>query len=588
MSEGNKKAVRFTGLLSGPDGASSPSREDSGFWYREGGPFPHLALSARPASSSALERESVGTRYTPIPDLDTMRSPSPIESRPYIPDLASLCSPSPIENRLFIPNLDMVHSPSPIDTHPFIPDLNTVCSPSPITSHRSSAVQSPPPISTSMFIPDLNSVRSPSPINTRPFIPDLAAVRSPSPIDTRPFVPDLSAVRSPSPIDTRPFVPDLSAVRSPSPIDTRPFVPDLSAVRSPSPIESRSQPLATTSHHQIMRLPSSSSEPLPVSHDSISSFYEQNVRFMQNLEQNVLIRGMSNMSLDSRSSEKQRDYSSYGRVILIMDEIDLFFWSVVKTHWFGPNLLPTWRKWAKNHQMTVKLMEDLLDYPQRYSSLFKNYGIDPSCELPTDESGRFILPPIEVNSEEIIPRLKFIFTQFPKLIKKLGYNELSQTATIMSEGVEALSQEEGTMSTEDAEVMSDMEFHLANELGRIKNIVDWHESIMRQADVFEHRSTEAFVNAWSRHLRSAAGVPELRMMETRSIAPSILTPVCETPYPDIPPHPSTNLRYPDDELDDTEKLIANMTELSSAIGDLRITTSHVFGTTRYDNLARQT
>lgn len=81
------------------------------------------------------------------------------------------------------------------------------------------------------------------------------------------------------------------------------------------------------------------------------------------------------MNINSTSSGEQQDYSSYGRMTLVMDEMDLFFWSVVKTNWFGPNLLPTWRKWGRSNKMTVKLMEDLLDYPQRYSVLFRNYGI---------------------------------------------------------------------------------------------------------------------------------------------------------------------------------------------------------------------
>ncbi|KAK7676005.1 hypothetical protein QCA50_021040 [Cerrena zonata] len=591
MSESNKKAVRFTGLSSGPsDDTLSPSGEYSSFWYREGGPFPHLASSPSspsPASestdrSSQLQKHP-GPRNPFIPDLNAVRTPSPIEAHPYIPDLGSVRSPSPIETRPVIPNLDPIeavrfipdlsdiHSPSPIETSPVIPDLDNVHSPS--------------PIDTVLFIPDLSAVRSPSPIPTRTFIPDLDSMRSPSPIDTRTFIPDLSTVRSPSPIPTRTFIPDLNGMRSPSPIDTRLFIPDLSAVRSPSPIDDHSWPLVPTSTRRREPSPSSSTDILS-SYRNLSDFYQDNIAVMRGIEDTVLIRGMNNMSLNSRSSGSDQGYASYGRVTLIMDEMDLFFWSVTRTEWFGPNLLPTWRKWAKKHEMTIKLMEDLLDYPQKYSSLFKNYDVDPRCELPTDESGCFILPPVEVDGEEAIPRLRFILTQLPQMIEKAGFDQNSREARAISQGSEMLSQDLD-LSPQEAERVENISFHLADQMGRLQNLIDMKEAILRQTDVFEHRSTEAFVNAWSHYLRGAAGVPELRMMETRSIVPSILNSNFETPYPDIPPHPSTNLPYADNELDDTDKLISNMTELSSAIGDLRNITSHVFGNTRYENFARQ-
>ncbi|KAK7683080.1 hypothetical protein QCA50_013753 [Cerrena zonata] len=539
MSEGNRKVVRFTGLSSAPDDISSPSGH-SGFWNQAGGPLPHLAFSLPPSSRY---------RSASVLDLGAVRSPSPIENRPYIPDLDNLRSPSPMESSPYIPDLGNLRLPSPIDDRPYVPDLS--------------------------------SVRSPSPITTRPVIPDLSSVRSPSPVPSRPFIPDLSSVRSPSPISGHPFIPDLSSVRSPSPIPSRPFIPDLSAIQSPSPIENRSQSPVQTS------IQSSSSVPSLSIHDKLANGFAKNGDWIQELEENALAESMSHMSLHSRPPGTQGAHSSHGRAVLVMDEIDLFFWSVVRTNWFGPNVLLNWRQWAKDNQMTIKLMEDLLDYPQRYADLFKNFSLEPSCQLPTDELGRFVVPLVEVSDEESKSRLKFILVSLPMMAEQAGFEDLVQKAKRISQEVESSYQEDGTLTSPEAVYIADMAWHLADRLGRFKHLMDWTEALLRETDTIDHRSTEAFVKAWSRHLRGAAGIPELRMMETRSLAPNILTQIYEIPYPDIPPHPSTNLSYPDDELDDTEKLIANMTELSSAIADLRTTTSRVFGTAHYDNLARQ-
>lgn len=77
------------------------------------------------------------------------------------------------------------------------------------------------------------------------------------------------------------------------------------------------------------------------------------------------------------------------------------------------------------------------------------------------------------------------------------------------------------------------------------------------------------------------------MLETRCIKPAMVVSNFETPYPDVPPHPSTNLSHKDSELDDNKNLIKVMRELSSAISDLRKCTSEVFGTAHYDRIARQ-
>ncbi|KAK7685887.1 hypothetical protein QCA50_010694 [Cerrena zonata] len=468
MSEGNRKVVRFTGLSSAPDDISSPSGH-SGFWNQAGGPLPHLAFSLPPSSryrsASVLDLGAVRSpspieNRPYIPDLDNLRSPSPMESSPYIPDLGNLRLPSPIDDRPYVPDLSSVRSPSPITTRPVIPDLSSVRSPSPVPSRPFipdlSSVRSPSPISGHPFIPDLSSIRSPSPVPSRPFIPDLSSVRSPSPISGHPFIPDLSSVRSPSPIPSHPFIPDLSAVQSPSPIPSRPFIPDLSAIQSPSPIENRSQSPVQTS------IQSSSSAPSLSIHDKLANGFAKNGDWHQELEENALAESMSHMSLHSRPPGTQGAHSSHGRAVLVMDEIDLFFWSVVRTNWFGPNVLLNWRQWAKDNQMTIKLMEDLLDYPQRYADLFKNFSLEPSCQLPTDESGRFVVPLVEVSDEESKSRLKFILVSLPMMAEQAGFEDLVQKAKRISQEVESSYQEDGTLTSPEAVYIADMAWHLAD------------------------------------------------------------------------------------------------------------------------------
>ncbi|KAK7686650.1 hypothetical protein QCA50_010250 [Cerrena zonata] len=470
-----------------------------------------------------------------IPDLDSVRSPSPIENRLFIPDLSIIRSPSPIQDRPFIPDLDILLPPSPIQDRPFIPDLEDIRSPSPIQNCQYipdlDDVQPPSPIQDRPFVPDLDNVRPPSPIPDRRFIPDLEDIRSPSPIPDRPFIPDLANIPPPSPIQDCQYVPNLDAVRSPSPIESCPFVLDLNTVRSPSPIQDQ----LLIPEFKFLSL-----EPRPpVIHGSPAESHLSQVR-------------------DTDLSE---DQDHIGRVTLMMDDVDLFFWSVTESRWFGPNALVHWRMWAKSHKMTIKLIEDLLDYPERYPALFKA-DVVPSCGLPQDNEGHYILPALNVDGEEIEPYLK---------VGLMGEESTAVPSARIPMLLEAREEK----------------YRTVDKLDDLFERWDIFQVSVCQSDSHTDHERKRYVWGWQAHLRGCAGVPKLRMMETRKIKPGLNTSYFEIPYPDIPPHPETDLHYPSMELHDTEKLIANMMQLSEAIGDLRKCTSDVFGATRLSNNVMQ-
>ncbi|KAK7676476.1 hypothetical protein QCA50_020550 [Cerrena zonata] len=536
----------------------------------------------------------------PLPDAAAMRSPSPITgfaSGSSVFDMLDQESPSPIQECLPLLGLSSLQSPSPIASStsgPSITDMFGQASPSPIRDALplpdAAAMRSPSPIAgfasgSSVF--DMLDQESPSPIqeclpllglsSLRPasliasstsgtYIPDIFGQVSPSPIHDALSLPDTTAMRSPSPIAgsaAGPSVFNMLDQESPSPIlDCLP-IPDVVSLQSPSsiailtsgrPARSESpylvvdpvEPMLLTDINEI-RSPSPIASPT-------SSTDSDEIIFLGN-----------NVPVTQVDWERRIYYT--GRTTLLIDEGTLFFWSIFKKHWFAPNQLLRWRKWAQDHRMTIKLAEDLLDFPQRYPELFKSH-MRPLCGLPKDDEGRYILPLVE----DIKPNLRFTtevaFESGPLGTLEPYVPDGGAVSTIQSEAdpVDSLTIKMEYTGLYSAEVK---------------------RAFVRQYHNLRLPLGEEFVNEWQRHLRGAAGIPELRMLETRCITPAIVVSNFETPYPDVPPHPSTNLSHKDSELDDNRNLIKTMRELSSAISDLRSCTSEVFGTARYDRIMRQ-
>ncbi|KAK7685089.1 hypothetical protein QCA50_011926 [Cerrena zonata] len=435
-------------------------------------------------------------------------------------------------------------SPSPIqDCLPLL-DVTTLQQTFPIASFASGpsvsdtfSQESPSPIRDCLPLPDVAPSQSPSSIASfvsGSSIPNILDQESPSPIQECLPLPDIHNLRSPSPISAyHPHsVPSLDELRTLSPAQTFSSVPDASSHPSPSPIQNVSSPSPIAS-------PASSN-------DSDEIIY-------------------LGTSVPVAEGQLERRVYYTGRTILMMDECDLFFWSIVKHHWFGPNQLLHWRRWAKDHRMTIKLAEDLLDFPHRYPELFKSHMV-PVCGLPVDDQGRYILPPLQ----DTEPQLKF--TAEIELV------------TGSPEAPEPQALDDRAIITEQSSA-DFVDFTRIEYDGLYP--AEMKRALFCQHDNFGLPPGEGFVNEWQRHLRSAAGVPELRMLETRCIKPAMVVSNFETPYPDVPPHPSTNLSHKDSELDDNKNLIKVMRELSSAISDLRKCTSEVFGTAHYDRIARQ-
>ncbi|KAK7681437.1 hypothetical protein QCA50_015529 [Cerrena zonata] len=520
-----------------------------------------------------------------IPDLDGIQQPSPINDHPFIADLDTIRTPSPIQDHSWIPDLDGIRTPSPIFVGPAAITLNDfqtsspilqpsrilerdgIQMPSPIYTHPVVAdlewERSPSPIRDIFSIPDpsciqttstqnhpdvidIDDIRSPSPIQDHPMIVDFDTIRSPSPIQDRPtsMIIDIDTIRSPSPIQDHPMVIDFDAVRSPSPIQNHPIFIDFDAVRSPSPIQ----------NHPVFINFDAVRSPSPIQNHPVV------IDLTSNDSEEIFSPAKRHASTPPHSpihpaqSPGPDDDVPYDRMTVMISEVELFFWSVTETGWFGPNKLQHWRAWAKDHKMTIKLVEDILDYPDRYPELFKSNMV-PICGLPKDEEGRYILPPIEIDGEEVAPRLRFDknTAAIPPFVE-------GSTSDRIQKG------------------------HLT---GAMYNYLEWSKGGVRQSDIFEGVRSKAFLDEWRHYLRGAAGVPELRMMDSRSRKPGVLTSYFEIPYPELPLDPVLLLFYKDTELDNTNNLIANMRELSSRIRSLRKNTADVFGMTRYANFAKK-
>ncbi|KAK7688285.1 hypothetical protein QCA50_008655 [Cerrena zonata] len=575
-------------------------------------PIPGFASGASVPDIFNLESPSPIQECLPLPDVASLRLHSPLPtSGPSVPDVFDQASPSPIQDCLLLPDVaplqssfvsgpsasDMLgqDSPSPIqDCLPLL-DVTTLQQTFPIASFASGpsvsdtfSQESPSPIRDCLPLPDVAPSQSPSSIASfvsGSSVPNILDQESPSPIQECLPLLDIHNLRSPSPISAyHPrSVPSLDELRTLSPAQTFSSVPDASSHPSPSPIQSEHGQSGYSSYLSLdtlslenhtprepavkrSRCPYLVAEPgrpfLLTDINDVSSPSPIASPTSSNDSDEIIYLGTS---VPVAEGQLERRVYYTGRTILMMDECDLFFWSIVKHHWFGPNQLLHWRRWAKDHRMTIKLAEDLLDFPHRYPELFKSHMV-PICGLPVDDQGRYILPPLQ----DTEPQLKF--TAEIELV------------TGSPEAPEPQALDDGAIITEQSSA-DFVDFTRIEYDGLYP--AEMKRALFRQHDNFGLPPGEGFVNEWQRHLRSAAGVPELRMLETRCIKPAMVVSNFETPYPDVPPHPSTNLSHKDSELDDNKNLIKVMRELSSAISDLRKCTSEVFGTAHYDRIARQ-